>query len=144
MSLRNVSSRDVLDYALDLSGGSSRDTSSSIATGSRSQPALAHGATRKERFRPSRTGTSGILVAAAVFSDGSYEGDRIFAARLQGLQTGNETQQRRMGPVIERIIQDPALDDATRVTLIQGELMKLSNNPDSAIGVPGSVHQGGR
>jgi hypothetical protein len=45
---------------------------------------------------------------------------------------GYGTQYRRIRPVIDHIIQDPALDDDARVARIREELHNLSNQPDDA------------
>lgn len=74
----------------------------------------------------------GIKVAAAILSDGSYEGDENVAVGLKSGQIRDETQYRRIRPIIDRIIQNPALDDDARVALIQEGLHNLSNQPDDA------------
>ena len=73
-----------------------------------------------------------IVVAAAIFSDGSHEGEDQFAARLQTQQIASEIQYRRLTPVIDRIVQDPILDDATRTAQIREQLHNLSNQADEA------------
>ncbi len=62
----------------------------------------------------------------------SHQGDENVAVGLKSGQISYETQYRRIRPIIDRIIQDPALDDDARVALIQEELHNLSNQPDDA------------
>jgi hypothetical protein len=135
--LRNISSRGILAYTLDLGG-------SSVVVSSYGQPVLAQGATRKETVTLGRSGrmtphgfvedpvSRSITVAAAIFSDGSHEGDENVAVELKSGQIGYGTQYRRIRPVIDRIIQDPALDDDARVVRIREELHSLPNQPDDA------------
>ncbi len=73
-----------------------------------------------------------IAVAAAIFSDGSHEGDDQFAARLQTRQIAGEIQYQRVAPSIDRIVQDSALDDQARTAQIREQLHNLSNQADEA------------
>lgn len=136
--LRNLSSRGILAYALDVGGGSS------VVVSSYGRTVIAQGATRKEMVALGRSGrmtphgfvedpvSRGIVVAAAIFSDGLHEGDDEVAVELKSGQIGYGTQYRRIRPVIDRIIQDPVLDDDARVARIREELHNLSNQPDDA------------
>ncbi len=73
-----------------------------------------------------------VILAAAIFSDGSHEGDDQFAARLQTQQIAGKIQFQHMAPVIDRIVNDATLDDATRVAQIREQLHNLSNQADEA------------
>jgi len=140
--LKNISARSIVFYALDEGGGS-------IAFGRvvgnfHDRPVIAPGESKQEmvglnlsgRITPDGLAEDSIprriVVAAAVFSDGSHEGDDIFAVRLKSGQIGYRTQYRRIKPFIDRIIRDSAPDDDGRVVRIREELHSLSNRPDDS------------
>jgi hypothetical protein len=123
LSLRNVSRRGVVSYTISEGGGFS------LASVSRRQPLIAPGAEWDERIEPLYRE---VVVAAALFSDGSHEGDSDAAVQLESGQIGYDTQERRAIPIIDRIIRDPALDENVRVARIKDELTKLSNDPDDS------------
>ena len=125
--LRNVSSSQaVLAYALTQGSHSSIEVRSH-----RDRPAIAQGATRKEMVGFVEEPVSrDIAVVAAIFSDGSHEGEDQFAAKLKAEEIGDETQYGRMGPVIDRIVQNAALDDNARTAQIRGQLQNLSDQAE--------------
>ena len=141
LSLRNISlSRAVLAYAVDQGQDSWREFRS-VDT----RPAIAPGAARKQLILRNTPGgqmtphgfvkepaSDDITLAAAIFSDGSHEGDDQFAARLQTQQIANEIQYQRLAPVIDRIVHDSTLDDVTRTAQIREQLHNLSNQADEA------------
>jgi len=92
-------------------------------------PLIAPGADKDIRIdRSSRD----VTITAALFSDGSHEGDSAVAAHLKSRRIAYETQQRSATPIIERIVKDPALDEQGRLGRIKYELSNLSNEPDEA------------
>jgi hypothetical protein len=66
-----------------------------------------------------------ITVAAAIFTDGSYEGDVRFAAKLKARQTEASTVDRLMQPVVGRIVGDQSIDDEARTALIKTSYFAL-------------------
>lgn len=123
LSLRNVSRRDIVSYLI------SRKASGGISLGlvSFGRPRIAAGGEISERIEPS---SSEIVIAAALFRDGSHEGDSVAAASLKSRQIAQETQERRAMPILNRVTRDPALDETSRLAQIKGELTRLSNQPD--------------
>ena len=69
-------------------------------------------------------------LAAALFADGSYEGNSQIAATLYARRLGSETQTSRADPVIRRIMADPVLDDAAKIAHIRSALGGLSTVPE--------------
>jgi hypothetical protein len=128
LSLRNLSRRSVISYTM-----SEGDNSSGIAfsreNDSRWDPLIAPGAEKNVRIE---AGSRDVAIAAALFSDGTHEGDSAAAARLKSGRIAYETQRRRATPIIERIVKDPALDDPARLARIKDELSDLSNEPEEA------------
>jgi hypothetical protein len=128
--LRNVSSRGVVAYVFDESRGSismARTTSNFYG-----HSVIAPGAAKQVYQLTDARLPRRITLAAAVFTDGSHEGDGRLAAQLESGQIGYRTQYRRISPAIDRLIHDPALDDDRRVARIQETLHSLSNQPDAA------------
>lgn len=68
-------------------------------------------------------------IAAAVFSDGSYEGDPELAARLYAKQIGQAAVNRLAMPVIGAIVHDQSLDDDARTARIKDAVFRIQ--PDS-------------
>jgi hypothetical protein len=128
--LRNVSSRGVVAYALDEGGDSDSLSISRVVGNFYGRPVIAPRAAKKQMIveDPSQRR---IVVAAAVFTDGSHEGNDDLAARLKSGQIGYRTQHRRIEPSIDRIIRDAALDDDRRLARIREELHNLSDRPDA-------------
>jgi hypothetical protein len=141
LSLRNISSsRAVLAYAIEQGQHSSLEHRS-VGT----HPVIAPGAASQQLIlRPTPGGrmtpqefveepvSNDIALAAAIFSDGSHEGDDQFAARLQTQRIAGEIQFQRLAPVIDRLVNDSTLDDATRTAQIREQLHNLSNQADEA------------
>ena len=73
-----------------------------------------------------------IIVEAAIFSDGSYEGDENVAAGLVALEVGTSTVNRLMQPVIDGIVRDQSMNDEARTARIKDEIFHISSQPDRA------------
>jgi len=74
---------------------------------------------------------SPIILAAAIFSDGTYEGDYEVAGLLYARQVGYEAQRKRLDASVDRIVSDEDLDDSAKIAKIQRELIKLPKEPDA-------------
>ena len=119
--LRNVSLRGVVSYAIYQGEGIS------LSSISRRQFLIAPEGERYVRIdQVSRE----IVIVAALFNDGSHEGEPAAALKLKSDQIGYETQEGRAIPMIDRLIRDPALDDVIRLARIKDGLSKLSSEPD--------------
>jgi hypothetical protein len=70
---------------------------------------------------------------AALFADGSYEGDASAAATLAVRPIAAQFQRRRVHELIDNIVADSSLDDTSRLARIRSELPKLSEEPDPTI-----------
>lgn len=115
--LRNVSDKDVIAYHIGDAGSESYDADHPvIAAGSAIERIAAVG--------------SPIYLGAAIFSDGSYQGDSDAASLLYARQVGYAAQRKRLDARVNRIVSDN-LDDAVKIAKIQSELMKLPKIPDA-------------
>jgi hypothetical protein len=74
-----------------------------------------------------------FILKAALFADGSYEGDVTAAATLAVPQITNEIQRRHLYALMDNILADPSQDDAAKLARIRSELSKLYEKPDPAI-----------
>ena len=70
---------------------------------------------------------------AALFADGSYEGDASAAATLAVRPIAAQFQGRRVHELIVNVVADSSLDDTSRLARIHSELPKLSEEPDPVI-----------
>jgi len=138
--LHNLSSHGVMAWILRYGTGSTE------TIGSYDRPALApHGVSRNQRIIFGRTGRmtargevfdppgpQQVIVAAAIFTDGSHEGDDIFAARLEAQQIGKRVVGRIVTPLIDKIVGDHSLNDEVRTARIKEEIFRVSSDPDAA------------
>jgi len=74
-----------------------------------------------------------FILTAALFADGSYEGDATAAATLAAPQITKEIQRRHLHALMDYILADPSQDDAAKFARISSELSKLYEKPDPAI-----------
>lgn len=74
-----------------------------------------------------------FILKAALFADGSYEGDVSAAAGLAAGPIAAQFQSRRVHELIDNILADSSLDDTSKLARIRSELPKLFEQPDSAI-----------
>ncbi len=115
--LRNVSEKGVIAYAIGDNSSESHDAA---------RPVIAAGSAIE---RNAVVG-SPIYLAAAIFSDGTYQGDSEVACLLYARQVGYEAQRKRLDASISRIVSD-SLEDSAKIAKIQTELMKLPKEPDA-------------
>jgi hypothetical protein len=145
--LHNVSSRAVIAYVLSDGGHPKAGFATSREShGSPNRPVIApQGDSRGELFtfgHDRRMTPQGlvelpppaqqVIVEAAIFSDGSYEGDENVAAKLIAQQIADLAVNRRMTRVIDRIIQDQSLNDEARTAKIKDEVFHIPSQPDAA------------
>jgi hypothetical protein len=74
-----------------------------------------------------------FILKAALFADGSFEGDATAAATLAVPQIANEIHYRQLHALMDNILADPSQDDAAKLARIRSELSKLYERPDPAI-----------
>jgi hypothetical protein len=73
-----------------------------------------------------------VVLEAALFSDGSYEGEPKVAARLKAERIEHLAFYRVITPVIDRIVGDSSINDDARVARIKDEIFRISSEPDAA------------
>ena len=73
-----------------------------------------------------------FILKATLFADGSYEGDPSAAATL-AYPIAAQFWSRREHELIDNILSDSALDDASKLTRVRSELPRLFEEPDPAI-----------
>jgi hypothetical protein len=131
--IHNFSSRGVVAYVLSDGG----DPKAGIAMESEADGTLDHpsippgGDSHQELFTFSQAAQPGqMILAAAIFTDGSYEGEFDVAAKLKARQIGALTVHRLIKPVIERIVQDASMNDEERTARIKDEIFHTPNRPE--------------
>jgi hypothetical protein len=135
--LHNLSTRGVVAYILS-DGADPRQgiAWSTEATGSYGNPAIApHGVSRNEHITfdnaNSRTPYQ-VIVAAAIFTDGSHEGEENLAAQLEAKQIGKLVVSRIVTPAIDEIVGTPAISDDARIARVKEEIFRVPSQPDQA------------
>jgi hypothetical protein len=141
MSLHNLSSRAVTAFLVETSLDHNSNHSESNDRG----VLIAPGANHEFRLFCDTSASvisNGIAPApapcafnlkAALFADGSYEGDANAAATLAARPYAAQFQSRRVHDLIDNIVADSSLDDTSRLARIRSELPRLSDEPDSTI-----------
>ena len=74
-----------------------------------------------------------VVIVAALFSDGSFEGDQEKAAELAGRQVGREIQTERITEQITKVLENRELDESGKVARIQSDLQETPVTPDPAM-----------
>jgi hypothetical protein len=110
--LRNASSKDLLGYSFSIGATQTNSQWSSTAV-------IAAGASERIRIRnaPLDPGTGQILIRAALFADGSYEGDAATAAALVIPGMAMDVERRRIAMTLEQLIsasEPPALESVRK------------------------------
>jgi hypothetical protein len=99
LRLRNASSKDLLGYSFSI--GASQTSSPWSGT-----PVIAAGASERIRIRNAtfNPGPGQVLIRAALFADGSYEGDAATAAALVIPGMAIDVERRRIARALEQLI----------------------------------------
>jgi hypothetical protein len=71
-----------------------------------------------------------LVLQAALFEDGSYEGDIEIAARMAAFQNGAKVQRQRIESLVEPILADAQSDDGAKMGRIGTAVAQLSVAPD--------------
>ena len=141
IALRNLSSQPITAYLVE----ESLDHNSNYQEGSGRDVVIAPHASHEFRLycdtstSASLSGTApnpvpcAFILKAALFADGSYEGDPSAAATLAARSIAEQFRSRRVHELIDNILSDSALDDASRLARLRSELPRLSEEPDPAI-----------
>ena len=72
-----------------------------------------------------------IVLEAAFFKDGSYEGDPEYASFIAGMRIGQEVQRQRINELVEQVLADSQSTDDLKEAAIRSEVNQLSEEPDS-------------
>lgn len=137
LALRNLSQRVVSAVRV---AAPQKDGTQQVESYARSL--IAPGATYHLQFaipRPGRMSggrfvedppASTLVLEAAVFADGAYEGDMQSAAEITSKRIGVDTQRRRVDRLIASILSDSQSDDEAKVARIRSEIALVSDVPD--------------
>jgi hypothetical protein len=137
LTLRNLSSKTVTGYLIDMPGPN--DNSSSIALG---PSAIAPGASTTQVFGIPHGGRMKdgqfvedppppfLVLEAVLFVDGTYEGDVAAAAQMTAQRAANDIQLDRIDRVVEALLQDGQADDRLLVARIRSAVAELTEEPD--------------
>jgi hypothetical protein len=145
VKLHNISSRAVTNLVVSNSLHDPNNLMGFIARGSDGPPIIEPGATHEMRYpcAPSEHATSDdaassappcmFVLDAALFADGSFEGDARTAARMDSSLLAEESQRQRIRQLVQSILADPSVPESSRTARIRSELDNLSAQPDPAI-----------
>jgi hypothetical protein len=99
LRLRNASSKDLLGYSFSI--GATQTSSPWSGT-----PVIAAGASERIRIRNAtlNPGSGQVLIRAALFADGSYEGDAAAAAALVIPGMAIDVERKRIAVMLEQLI----------------------------------------
>jgi hypothetical protein len=135
LTVHNLSARAMVAYSI----GSSPDSESGWSI--RTMPRIAPGATDQlivsDSSETAANGTcldgpknSLIVLQAALFDDGSYEGNMRVAAVLTAHRLGHDIERQRIRSLAEPILADPDLDVSAMVERIRAAFNQLTVEPD--------------
>jgi hypothetical protein len=141
VALRNLSSRAVTAFLVETTFDHNSNFQESNDRGVLIAPGANHefrlfcdtsASNTSSRIAPGPAACAFIL-KAALFADGSYEGDANAAATLAARPYAAQFQSRRVHELIDNILADSSLDDTSKLTRVRSELPKLVVQPDPAI-----------
>jgi hypothetical protein len=141
MALHNVSSRAVTAFLVETSLDHNSRSTESNDRGALIAPDASHefrlfcdpSAAVTSDGNPSGPAPCAFHLQAALFADGSYEGDASAAATLAVGPIAAQFQGRRVHELIDNIVADSSMDDHSRLARIRSELPKLSEEPDPTV-----------
>ena len=141
IALHNMSPRGVTAFSVE----TTFDHSSRYSETSYRNPLIAPGASHEFRlFCDTSTGVAtnagaaepplcAFILEAALFSDGTYEGDPGAATALAVRPIAERFQRRRVHALVQRILAEPDLEDTAKVSRIRSELTEMKEESDPAI-----------
>jgi hypothetical protein len=137
VTVHNLSPKPVMAFQFG-----SEDGTQGAERGGLSELIAPHG-TYQTRYSPGRSSrlVDGVMVEnppparlaleAALFADGSYEGDMQIAAQMAGRENGSEVQRQRIEKLVDKVLADPQTDQEAKVKLIRTQAGQLSDEPDA-------------
>ena len=141
VAVRNLSTNGVTAFSIDLpekDGGQGATVTSELGL----REVIAPGATYRVRIGTAGSGwmSNGVFIPnppppsmvleAAFFQDGSYDGDARAVAEIAAQRAGQATQEQRAGVIMEAILAEAHSDDA-RVKRIRSAIAQLAEEPDA-------------
>lgn len=145
VKLRNISSRAVTNLVISNSLHDPNSFMGFAASGSDGPPLIEPGATHDVRYPCARSEQAAsadaassappctFVLEAALFADGSFEGDARTAARMESRDLAQESQRRRIRQLVQSILADPSVSESSQTARIRSALDNLSAQPDPAI-----------
>ena len=128
--LHNLSSKAVTGFAassfFDNTGSSLGTEGRSIAPGSWYRIHVGIGPLGG---RPEKS----IVLRAALFNDGSYEGDAHLSAQIAAGEFGKQAQLARIKQAAEPIVAEQGVDDASKIERIRSAVQRLPDHPDKGV-----------
>jgi hypothetical protein len=74
-----------------------------------------------------------IVLQAALFNDGSYEGDAHLSAQFAAGEFGKQAQLARIKQEAEAIVAEEGVDDASKIERIRSAVQQLPDHPDKGV-----------
>jgi hypothetical protein len=140
VSLHNLSSQGVTAFVVV---NSFHDANTRFSERSGRDPVILVGASHEFHFRCDSSGSDTsngavaapctVVLEAALFADGSYEGDASAAASMESARLTKASQSRRVQLMVQSILADSTIEESSQIARIRSELTKLSAQPDPAI-----------
>jgi hypothetical protein len=132
LAVRNVSSKNITDVVVNMpdEGGGSRMSESA----SPKHPLIAAGALHQLMLGFSEPAVvRQIVIAAAVFDDGSFEGSAEAAAGLEAQRLGSTVQGRRVIALVQRILDHGDGDDGAMASAIRSQAAALPEEVEPSV-----------
>jgi hypothetical protein len=127
VELHNLSAKPVKAYCIGTPQGNGNMAHSSDG---QSKDLIAPGATYQLRFSVESPPPPYLVLEAALFSDGSHEGEPSAAAQLVAARVGMEIQRQRVDSLVAPILADAQSDDTAKLARIRSEVAQLTEEPD--------------
>lgn len=126
LALRNLSSKNITDVVVNMPD--EHGVTSMGESGTPRHPLIAAGALHQMRLGFSPTNQSlapPLIIAAAVFDDGSFEGSAEAAVGLEAQRLGSTVQGRRVITLVQEILDHDEGDDTAMISAIWSQAAAL-------------------
>ncbi|SPE39060.1 exported hypothetical protein [Candidatus Sulfopaludibacter sp. SbA3] len=137
--LHNLSAKGVTAFSLDMP---EKDGNHSQSDRNNAHDLITPGGTYQVQFGIPHSGSMAtgkfvenppplqLVLEAAFFTDGSYEGDTQAAAEMAAQRLGSQVQRQQVDHVVTAILADAQSDDRAKVARIRSGVAQLSEEPD--------------
>jgi hypothetical protein len=126
LSLRNLSSKNITGLLLSMASNGGSSSQSEIGTPK--HPVIATGDLHQMMLGLSTPGAAQaapIVIAAATFDDGSYEGSAEVAAGMEAQRLGETVQEHRVMALVQAILDRGDTDEAATISAIRSQVSGL-------------------